>query len=62
MRAKRNVPHSGIFLVLTEISIIPKAKSLYISRAVSNFYETEIEIWTDFGPVGNTGKINLGRV
>ena len=21
-----------------------------------NFYGTEIEIWADFGPVGNTGK------
>ena len=33
-------------------------KSLYISSAVSNFYDTEIEIWTGFGPVGNTEKIN----
>ena len=23
---------------------------------VSNFYETEIEIWAGFGPVGNTEK------
>ena len=29
-------------------------KSLYRSRAGSNFYGTEYEIWTDFGPVGNT--------
>ena len=33
-------------------------KSLYISRAVSNFYETEIEIWAGFGPVGNNEKNN----
>ena len=31
-------------------------KSLYISRAVSNFYGTEIEIWAGFGPVGSTEK------
>ena len=33
-----------------------KAKSLYISGAVSNFYGTKIEIWAAFGPVGNTEK------
>ena len=32
------------------------SKSLYISLAVSNFYETEIEIWAGFGSVGNTEK------
>ena len=31
-------------------------KSLYISRAVSNFYGTEIEICAGFGPVGSTEK------
>ena len=31
-------------------------KSLYISPGVSNFYETEIEIWAGFGPVGNAEK------
>jgi hypothetical protein len=31
-------------------------KSLYISRAVSNFFGTEIEILAGFGPVGNTKK------
>ena len=31
-------------------------KSLFISRAVSNFYGTEIEIWAGFGPVGSTEK------
>ena len=36
-----------LFLFLT------RAKSLYISRAVSNYYGTEIEIWAGFGPVGN---------
>ena len=35
-----------------------KAKSLYISCAVNNFYGTEIEIWAGFGPVGST----LGRL
>ena len=33
-----------------------QAKSLYISRAESNFHGTEIEIWAGFGPVGNTEK------
>ena len=28
-----------------------QAKSLYISRPVSNFYGTEIEIWSTFGSV-----------
>ena len=31
-------------------------KSLHISRAVSNFYGTEIKIWAGFGSVGNTEK------
>ena len=31
-------------------------KSLYISRAVSNFYGAEIEIWAGFGSVGITEK------
>ena len=37
-------------------------KSLYISRAVSNFYGTEIKIWAGFGPDGNTErkKIEVG--
>ena len=29
-------------------------KVMYISRAVSNFYGTEIKIWAGFGPVANT--------
>ena len=33
-----------------------KANLLYMSRAVSNFYGTEIKIWAGFGPVGNTEK------
>ena len=28
----------------------------------SHFYGTEYEIWTDFGPVGNTGKKDLGPI
>ena len=31
-----------------------KPKSVYISRAVSHFYETEFEIWDSFGPPGST--------
>ena len=36
-------------------------KSLCISRPVSNFYGTEIEIWAGFGPVGSTEK-KLGLI
>ena len=36
--------------------MMSQPKSLYISRAVSDFYETEIEIWAGFCPVGNTEK------
>ena len=32
------------------------SKLLYISPAVSNFYETEIESWAGFGPDGSTEK------
>ena len=42
-------------------SVVMQAKSLYISRAVSNFYGTEIEIWAGFGPAGGTEK-NLGQL
>ena len=35
-------------------SVVMQAKSLYISRAVSNFYGTEIEIWAGYGLVGST--------
>ena len=38
------------------------SKSLYRSRAGSNFYGTEIEIWAGFKPVGNTEKKKLGRL
>ena len=31
-------------------------KSLYISRAMRNFYGKEIEIWAGFWPVGSTEK------
>ena len=34
-----------------------QSKSLYISHAKSNFYETEIEIWAGFGLVGSTEMI-----
>ena len=33
-----------------------QAKSLYISLAVSDFYESEIEVWAGFVPVSNTEK------
>ena len=35
---------------------LQQPKSLYISCAVSKFYETEIEIWAGFGPVGSNEK------
>ena len=35
---------------------IDARKALFISRAVSIFYGTEIEILACFGPVGNTDK------
>ena len=35
--------------------------SLYISRTVSNFYGTGIEIWAGFGPDENTDK-KMGRL
>jgi hypothetical protein len=30
------------------------SNSLYISRTVSHFCETESEIWAGFGPIGNS--------
>ena len=36
-------------------SVYPK--SLYISRAATNFHGTEIEIWAGFVPDGSTGLI-----
>ena len=36
-------------------------KSLYISRAVRHFYETEYEIWAGLGPVDSTENFNLGH-
>ena len=46
---------------ISEMLKLQQAKSLYISCAVSNFYETENEIWDGFGPLGNTEKKNLGH-
>ena len=40
----------------TQLYVYIEKKSLYISRAVSIFYWTEIEIWADFGPVGSIEK------
>ena len=45
-------------LILCSLNSYPKPKSLYRSRAGSNFYGTEYEIQADFGPVGNTEKKN----
>ena len=44
-----------------QILAYTQSKSLYISRAVSNCYGTEMEIWAGFGPVGNIEK-NLGPI
>ena len=38
--------------------VMKQAKSLYISREVSNIYGTEIEIWAVVGLVVNTEKKN----
>jgi hypothetical protein len=38
------------------MNFVLNPKSLYISRDVSNFYGTEIEIWAGFGPLDNTEK------
>ena len=35
--------------------------SLYISRAVSNFYGTEIEIWASFGPTPANTAMAVGQ-
>ena len=48
----------GLFAQKVSLS---QLRSLYLSRAVSNFYGTEIEIWAGFGPVGSTDK-KLGRL
>ena len=39
-----------------------QSKSLHKIRAGRHFYGTENEIWAGFGSVGNTEKINLGRL
>ena len=38
------------------VNLFMEPKSLYLSRAVSNFYETDITIWAGFGPDGNAEK------
>ena len=32
------------------------------SRTVSNYHETDVEIWAGFGPVGNNEKKSLGQL
>ena len=39
---------------------MPQAKSLYISRALSNFYGTEFEIWADFVILGRLTVLENG--
>ena len=41
---------------ISEMLKLQQAKSLYKSPALSNFYETENQVWTGFGPLGNTEK------
>ena len=40
----------------TKLSRYIQAKSFCISREVNNFFETEIQIWAGFGPIGDTEK------
>ena len=54
-------PVKQLILNYNKRNIELKPKSLYISHEVSNFYGTEIEIWSGFGPDGNTGK-NFGPI
>ena len=45
----------ALYVVVIYLYMV-QTKSSYISRAESNFYGTEIEIWAGFGPIGNTEK------
>ena len=55
-------PQRIIFAVCPKIIyVLLVLKSLIISRTVSHFDGTEIEIWAGFGLVGNTEK-KLGRL
>ena len=38
---------------ISEMLKLQQAKSLYKSRKSSNIYETEIDIWVGFGPIGS---------
>ena len=55
----------GQFLLLKKIDFLfidwLQAKSLYVSRTVSNFHGTEFEIWAGFGPVDST-EFFFGRL
>ena len=42
--------------------MITKAKSLYRSPAVGDFYGTGIEIWAGFAPVSSTEKKRFGPI
>ena len=46
--------YTAVFLVSAEFLL--ETKSLYISRTVSCFYDTEFEIWASFGPAGSTNN------
>jgi hypothetical protein len=42
--------------------VVLKSKSLYRSPAVRDIYETGIEIWAGFGPIGSTEKKEVGPI
>ena len=48
----------NFFFQFAILYVTLQPKSLYISRVVSYFYGTEIQIWAGFGPIGNTEKRN----
>ena len=53
----KNADHQNFDIFSINIfSLQAQTKSLYISQVVSNFYGTEFEAWTDFGPAGSTEK------
>ena len=49
-------PVKQLILTYNKRNVELKPKSLYKCHTVSNFYRTEIEVWSGFGPDGNTGK------
>ena len=52
-----NILWEILFFVINDLELaeeLKQAKSLYTSRAMSQFYGTEFAIWVGFGPVGRT--------